>query len=322
MSRLLSHGAWRCLLECESHAELGACLRGSWVESAFTGETAAPLRKLRGELAAAEVSIARFLPRASRILLNWYNRRFDIENLKILLRSIHHGVDRARSAATLIPLSTSRLAWPSLLEARSIVELADRLRDTPYARPLEQAMERYQQEKRLFHLEVAMDLFYFQRLVLMIECRGGDAEADAREQLGRWIAVQNLVWAFRYRIYGHLSVEEILNYTLHRAFAVGLEAVRRVALGAPLAAEAQRLGFRLDPGRSEVEGLTELEVLVERERYARAASLLRHPIFRFGGVLAYLTLLECEIRDLGVIIEGRAAGLSRQDITARLLRAA
>jgi len=101
-----------------------------------------------------------------------------------------------------------------------------------------------------------------------------------------------------------------------------LETVRRVALGAPLEGEARRLGFLLTPGRPEVEGLTELEVLAERERYQRAAALLKRPLFRFGGILAYLTLLECEIRDLGVVMEGKAAGLSRGEIAARLLRAA
>ena len=51
-----------------------------------------------------------------------------------------------------------------------------------------------------------------------------------------------------------MTPEEIINYTLHRAFAAGLDTIRRVALGSPLAVEAARMGFRISPGFPEVEG--------------------------------------------------------------------
>jgi len=183
-------------------------------------------------------------------------------------------------------------------------------------------MERYQQERRLFYLEIALDLFYFQKLVRLIESQSGKDAADARRFLGRWIAVQNLLWAYRYRIYGRMTPEEIINYTLHRAFAAGLDTVRRVALGSPLAVEAGRLGFQISPGLSEVEGLTEIEVLAERERFRYAMAAIRRPLFQLRGVLAYLWLLEAEVGDLTVIVEGKRIGLSGSEIGRRLVRAA
>jgi V/A-type H+-transporting ATPase subunit C len=292
------------------------------VEPAVTADARVPLRVLRGEVAAASDTLVRFRPGRSKQLLIWYNRRFEIENLKIVLRAIHYRVDRQRAFGSVIPLRSSRWRWDALLQAASVPVLLDQLRGAPYARPLEQALEHYQQEQRLFYLEVALDLFYFQRLVRLIESQRGSEEEDARIFLGRWVAIQNLLWAYRYRIYGRMSPEEILNYTLHHAFATGLEALRRVVLGAPLEAEAQRLGFHLSPGRPEVEALPELEVLAERERYRRAAAMLSRPLFRLGGILAYLSLLESEIRDLGVVLEGKAAGLARAEIARRLLREA
>jgi len=321
LSRLLDRETWLLLLASQTSAELVRVLRDTWVEPAVTADARIVLRTLRGEVAAAADTLGRFLPRRSKQLLAWYNRRFEIENLKIVLRSIHYRVDRQRARASLIPLRSSRWPWQTLLDAGSVPELADQLRGSPYARPLEQAFERYQQEQRLFYLEIAVDLFYFQRLVQWIESQRGTEQADALSFLGQWVAIQNLTWAYRYRIYGRMSPEEILNFTLHRAFAANLDAVRRVALGAPLEAEAQRLGFRLSPGLSEVDALTELEVLAERERYRRAAAAFSRPLFRLGGVLAYLALLESEIRDLGVVVEGKATGLTGADIKGRLLRA-
>jgi hypothetical protein len=133
---------------------------------------------------------------------------------------------------------------------------------------------------------------------------------------------QNLLWAYRYRIYGRMTPEEIINFTLHRAFAAGLDMVRRVALGSPLAVEAERLGFRVSPGLSELEALTEIELLAERERFRNATAIIGRPLFHFGGILAYLWLLEAEIRDLTVIVEGKTTGMGDAEIARRLFRAA
>ncbi len=50
--------------------------------------------------------------------------------------------------------------------------------------------------------------------------------------------------------------------------------------------------------------------------------MITRPLFRLGGVLAYLWLLEGEIRDLTVIVEGKATGLTGPEIARRLVRAA
>jgi V/A-type H+-transporting ATPase subunit C len=272
-------------------------------------------------VAAAGRALVHFLPRGAGELLTGYNQRFEIENLKTVLRTVHYGLDRPRALPSLIPLR-SRWRWEALIEAGSIPAVIDQTRESPYARPLEHAMERYQQEGRLFYLETALDLSYFQRLVRLIESQSGRDAADARRILGRWIAVQNLLWAYRYRIYGRMTPEEIINYTLHHAFAAGLDTVRRVALGSPLAAEAERLGFRISTGVSEIQALTEIEFLAERERFRYATAIIARPLFDFGGVLAYLWLLDSEVRDLAVIVEGKRTGFNGAEIARRLVRAA
>lgn len=322
LSRLLDRATWARLLEADSATELGQFLGHTAVAAALTRDGTLRLGILRGEAASTGRAVARFLPRGCRELVAWYNQRFEIENLKTVLRTVHYQLERSRALSSLIPLRSTRWPWEALLETGSVAGVVAQLRESPYARPLEHAMERYQQEGRLFYLEVALDLFYFQRLVRLIESQSGTDEADARQFLGRWIAIQNLLWAYRYRIYGRMTPEEIINYTLHRAFAVGLDTVRRVALGSPLTIEAERLSFRLSPGLPEVETLTELELEAERERFRRATAIIGRPLYRLGGVLGYLWLLEGEVHDLTVLVEGKTTGLSGAEIARRLLRAA
>ncbi|HTR36812.1 MAG TPA: V-type ATPase subunit [Bryobacteraceae bacterium] len=320
ISRLLDRPTWTRLVEANSSAELARLLGETPMALAVADSGAVRLHVLRGEAAAAGQALMHFLPRSSRELLAWHNRRFEIENLKTVLRAVHYQLERQRALASLIPLRGTRWRWEALVETGSVAAVIDQIRESPYAAPLENAMERYQQEGRLFFLEVAVDLFYFQRLVRLIEAQNGRDAADARRFLGRWIAVQNLLWAYRYRIYGRMTPEEIINYSLHRAFGAGLETVRRVALGAPPAVEAGRLGFEVSPQLSDLEALTEIEILAERERFRSASAMITRPLFRLGGALAYLWLLEGEIRDLTVIVEGKATGLARAEIARRLVR--
>jgi len=322
LSRLLDKPTWARLLEAPTVVELGQVLGQTALAPAVAHDGRLSAQTLRGEVAATGRSLVRFLPRASGELIAWYNRRFEIENLKTVLRAVHYGVARARAQASFIPLRSSRWRWETLLEAGSIPSVVDQIRDSPHARPLEHAMERYQAEQRLFYLEAALDLAYFQKLVRLIESQRGKEGADARRFLGRWIAVQNLLWAYRYRIYGRMTPEEIINFTLHRAFAAGLDTVRRIALGSPLAVEAGRMGFRVSPELSELEALTELELLAERERFRYASAMVAKPLFHLGGVLAYLWLLEGEVHDLAVLVEGKLTASTGPEITRRMVRAA
>lgn len=313
LASLLDGAGWARLLEAPTAAEITAFIERQH------GITAR-LPALQSRVAASTEALARFLPRGSRQVVSWYNRRFEVENLKAVLRALHYRVDATRARAALIPLAGSRVRWDDLLDAGSISALIERLRGSPYARPLENASERYQQERRLFPLEIALDLFYFQKLVRLMESLGRKEAAGARRFLGRSLAIQNLLWAYRYRIYGRMTPEQIINYTLHRAFEAGLDTVRRVALGAPLAMEAARFGFEVPSGLSEVEALVEIEMLAQRELWRRAIAALSRPLFDLGGVLAYLWLLDAEVRDLMIVAEGKAMGLSGSEITRRMVR--
>ena len=78
LSRLLDRPTWARLLEAATPAELNG----------------SPAPTLRAEVAEAGSTLVRFLPRGAAELVAWYNRRYEIENLKTVLRAVHYGMDR------------------------------------------------------------------------------------------------------------------------------------------------------------------------------------------------------------------------------------
>lgn len=314
---LLDAGSWRDLL-AESSLEGVADRLGRALDTELPASPTALERHLQQRLAAETHTLASLQWGAPRRLLVAYARRFELANLKTLLRARHHGVAVERCEAMLVPLPVTALPWRAVLAARSVEEVAELLTATPYARPITTVLEQ-RGEAPPFPLEVALDLAYLQTLVRRVLALGGADGRRARAFLGEWIAVENLSWAFRYRRLAGLTPEETVNYTLHRAFGAGLAAVRRVATGAGVAEEAARLGYEIDAELPEEAALASLQRAALRRRFDAAARLFDRAVFDLGVVLALLALREAELADLVTLIEGRAEGLGRDDVQARLV---
>ncbi len=313
---LLQAAAWRTLRREQDVAGIARRLEDGPYGPEVPFDPAGLERRLKSRLAAWTARMTALQWGDPKELLRAYSRRFELANLKIVLRGLVHRLPRARVTALLLPLPHSPLKWQALLDAGSLQGVADQLGGTPYQRPLHTVLEQ-QGEASLFPFEVALDLAYLQALVRRIERLGGADARAAERYLGRWIAVENLSWAFRYRRLAGLTPEETINYTLHRAFGAGLDAVRRVALGASVAEEAERLGLRVDPGLTEDDALTLLELAAARQRSDAASRAFQGVLFDLGAVLALLTLREAEVRDLVTLVEARRSGVADETLRAR-----
>lgn len=321
IARLVPTAVWTELLNTSTLSALvqqlaGTAYRG--VLAPHTGQEREPGRvesALWQYLVQAYRAPLPFLRGGPRALVDGLWRRFEVDNLKTVLRTVGRDAAPARIRASLIPLGpASTLPWEDLTDANSIVAAIDRLGSTRYGRVLGQALERYRREERLFVLEVALDLFYYRYLVQLLNGLSGRDRSEAERFVGTRVSSQNLLWAYRYRVHFGLSPEEILNYTLGGGLRVDAAVVRDIATGAPVYEVVTAIWDRRLPdldrlaGRPDAEALSELELIFWRYLYAEAAKTLRRYPLHLGVVLAYEVLLESEVRDLVVLVEGTAAG--------------
>lgn len=317
-ARLLPAPLWAELLDAPDLDGVFMLLHQSWYGQGLTTLTGVHPDGIQLErvLSRHWVWAARrpfyLLQGANRELLEWYWRRQELNNLKTILRALHFQAPPAQFQPALIPLdSAPELPWIALAAVNAIPELVERLRTTWYGKVLQPALEEYRRQQSVFVLEVALDLAYYRRLRDLAAQLHGRDRREADQYIGFWIDAQNLLWAYRYRLYAHLSPEEILNYTLQRNVRVNAEVVRAIALGAPLLAIVQRVwGGQIEDlealaGLAEREALPRLELLLWRHLYTRAMKTQASAALHLGAVLAYEVLLESEVRDLVTIIEGK-----------------
>jgi vacuolar-type H+-ATPase subunit C/Vma6 len=329
-SRLLSRDAWRGLVDAPTLDRTLEMLRSTAYgvpEAAATPVATVPgaatllQRSLRRELRRETVTLAASVPPRAQDLLTWLAERALVEDLKLLVRALHHGhtIDTVWPATTLVDRDDPMLA--GLANVRGVTELVAALEGSPFGRALADASDHHpRQPQRAFYLEVALDLAYQRGLVARIDALSGADRKDAIELLGRALAHGNLIAAGRYRALSGVSPEEVVNFCLHRDFGGGLAMVQRVAAGGSLRDEAAALGIAPQAAEDDAATLVAIERASERQLRAAARDRFGRRPFGLGLVLAYLVEHRAEAQDLVTLVEAKAIGLDPDALRARVLR--
>jgi V/A-type H+-transporting ATPase subunit C len=184
-------------------------------------------------------------------------------------------------------------------------------------------MKRYSTEQNLFPLEVALDLNYWREMWKLVNQLPGQDRTQALKIVGGMVDADNLMWAIRYRVYHHLSEEELINYTLSFGYHVRDSDIRAIAAGADIAQVVKRIYPVLgdieaslqEPGQ----GLPALELSLKRQVAKQCLAAFVGDPFHIGIPLAYLLLSEYEIHDLTVLIEAKSSQLAIEEYRPYLL---
>jgi vacuolar-type H+-ATPase subunit C/Vma6 len=270
--------------------------------------------------------VIRQTPEPGRQLLLHLWRLYEVDNLKATLRGVEARAswDQVRHLLSPMPkhavLTTEHME--RMLESGEMARAIERLRHTPFYNTLAHALERYRAEGNLFPLEVALDLDYRRGLWQSIgQFRGLDHE-QALRIVGTVLDVDNLLWAIRYRVYHHLSEEEIINYTLPFGYQVSDDDLRAIARGADIAPVVRSIYPDVD-GFGQISeqlptGMTVLEAALYRHIVRMCHMAFRGYPFHIGIPVAYLLLNEYEIRDLTILIEAKDSHLPMQTFASLL----
>jgi V/A-type H+-transporting ATPase subunit C len=297
-------------------------------------DVATVVEVLRTRLVEEAQSVIRSVPGLARPLLSQFQRRHEVGNLKAVLRALATGEGSESKPASwerirplLYPLGgATQVPAERMLEAGSVAAGIELLRGGAYYEPLAFALKRYSAEQSLFPLEVALDLSYWRKLWQEARKLAGEDQVQALRVVGSLVDTNNLMWVIRYRVYKHLSEEELINYTLPFGHQVADTDIRAIAAGGDIGSILQGLF----PGLRDVSellqeshsGLPLLEVELKRCVAKRClAAFLGNP-FHIGLPLAYMILHDLEVQDLIVLLEAKSAHLGAQRFQPYLLAGA
>jgi V/A-type H+-transporting ATPase subunit C len=263
-------------------------------------------RRLYGDLAQAYLKVQRGLKTRERRFIGMLARRLVAENLKVVLRVLHHKQPPDQAATLLPPLGgLTPLDFVDLLRQGSVQGVTDFLAPTPWGPPLARGLPRYLKEGQLFPLEMSLDLWVFQGIWQGMQDLSGADRRLAGALFAILADITNIDCLVRFKeLYG-FSGEEIYQYLLEAGRFQKPRDRRRLAFAPDLDALVAELpphpyGAMLFGAKK----VAEVEKRLQDFWLQSLTRVLSLPPFQIGLPVAYLFFKEWEIADLITMMTG------------------
>lgn len=262
-------------------------------------------------------------PEDPRQLLELIFERFEVFNLKTVVRGFHVGVSPEEIEKNLYPsLLYSQAFYRELLQRETLRSVLDYLLSTGnrYYKPLAEAFPHYERSRKLAMLEHAIDSFYFRHAREVLSQRNDENALLVGDALGTEADILNLVYALRV-VEAGVQSEERYRYILDGGRYLTRASVREL-LDAPDVSKfwaklARTPYFRkLGPGQLSAPRLQER---LENALYAELCRLDIRRLFDIQMALAYIWRKNVEIINLRVIASGLARHAPSAQIKEKLI---
>jgi V/A-type H+-transporting ATPase subunit C len=268
----------------------------------------------------ATAKILSFADGKPKTLIGLILMRWDLANVRVLLRGKHFAYGEERILENLLPAGgLSEPALKELAAASSVAEVVSGLagQDHPFAPALAEAMKGYLETKDLFLLEVALDRFYGTYGLRLTAGRGHN-EQVARTLLQTDIDATNVKTALK------LQREALTADGKLRFFIPGGAVVTEdhfLALADPASMERGIKALRV--AGFPITNVSDDLVAFEREldetmNRAQQALYLRDPL-GIDIVIAYLAMKHNEVANLRLIARSKALGIPRDRVRKEMV---
>ena len=270
----------------------------------------------------------RHLGEAGSDLFAWLLIRFQVENVKVLLRGFmdHTPLEAVQEHLVTLP-EDGALDARTLMAAETLQKFVQRLPMGTPRQTLRAALGIYRDHLRPFFLEAALDRGYFQDLLARAGRLSGEDKELVAPIVDQEVNMFQLMLAARGRFNYGLTPELLL--PLHIRWC-GIPADRfKAMLAAPdiRAAAVLALGRAIDSLPSEPEStenslgldFAELEALTWIRFLRLANQAFRRSHMGFGAVIGYVGIRRVEVANLITLSEGIRTGVLPEVIRARLI---
>lgn len=206
------------------------------------------------------------------------------------------------------------------LSQKNLEEFVEGLKGSIYYSILK-SYAREQQQKNLFYMEMNLDRLYFNLLKSQSLKLDKEDSLLFSELLGKNIDLLNIEWIYRGIKFYHLSPEELINYVLSNGYEFNYERIKQMCYSNEEKLKEIILSSSYDflfDTENDVD--LYMERRTERYLYYQFANTFKKGKLDILSSMAYIHLVEYEIRDIISILEAKKYELSFNEIKEYLVR--
>ncbi len=311
--RLLSARGIEALIDGSAQEEGVILEETGWraLDPETLGEPAALEQALLDDLIGDALILARALRGADRELLNYWVRRYELANLKAIIRGKMSG-----EAAEVIDLHLltigpfASLPVDELLRIDDVASLLRRLEATPFAEIGRGALRVFEKKRERFALDAALDRHYFMGLARRVKVATGARDQDLRALMGAIIDRLNLTWLLRYRYAYGLAPAEAYYLLIPGGYRLQDRRLGALAQWTSIQDVIAHLPAALAGRLAGSVTAADVDRGMEREVWRVAGLALRRGALAVAEAFAYLVLRCGDMQKVHAVLRGKRLRLS------------
>jgi V/A-type H+-transporting ATPase subunit C len=260
-------------------------------------------------------SVIRSLSGRERDFFIYWVRRFELQNIKTILRGISLQRSKEDILAQLTPLgSFSILPVDELLNTDNIQEILTQLEKTPFASIARYGSKNFEQNQDVFTIETAINHQYFSGLNNQLSTLSDEDQHLIQPLLGRIIDQTNLIWLLRYRLSYGLSPSHSYFLLVSGGLYLNSKALIQLSQIKKLEQIDSMLPDEMSSLIKDCETIHQIELSLEKDIIQYAGNLLKHPPFSSAHAFAYLVFREKQLSQIHALFKGKLLNLSDNEI--------
>jgi len=260
-------------------------------------------------------SLIRSLTGIERDFFIYWVRRFELQNIKTILRgkSLQCSSDQIRGELTQLG-NFSTLPVEELLSTDDIPEILNLLKNTPFSAIARYSSDNFEQKQDVFSVETSINHQYFNGLEKRLRMLNKQEQNTIHPILGRIIDQINLIWILRYRLNYQLSASHTYFLLASGGFHLNSNDLIRLSqiekFEQVFAMLPQKLAVLIDHADS----IHTIELCLEKKIIELAQSLLRNTQFSLTQAFLYLVIREKQLFQIHALLKGKLLQLADKDI--------